>query len=198
MGFAASIALALQTPAPATSVRSLAWALVAMLLMAAPVAGAALLAPPERVGLFLLVETKEFSDLADGRQYTYHGPRDWSAIIHVHPTLVADQGVGSDPIAAETNAVRVGLARLQEAGAVSHARVIDERRESWDIRGQPVSGVRLALAYRRDGHDRQGFVYVLAPGSEIVKIRLIAVDGKVKPAEAKRFVELVLAAMVPP
>jgi hypothetical protein len=162
------------------------------LLPAARAAGPGFTAP-ERVGLFLLVDTLRFPDPADGVQYTYHGPRSWAAVVQVYPAAPATPAAGTDPSALEAEAVRAGFDRLEARGEVSGVQVMDEGARQWTVEGRTIEGRRLAVGYRRDALDYQGFIYVLAVGSEVVKIRMLAEGEGVKAREADRFIELAFA-----
>lgn len=149
---------------------------------------------PERIGLFLLVDTVRFPDPADGVQYTYHGPRSWPAVVQVYPMAPAPGAAVTDPLAVEVEAVELAFERLEAQGEVSAVRVTDEGAKVWRAGGRTIEGRRIAVRYRRDGHDYQGFVYVLGAGAEIVKVRMLAEGEAVEGREADRFIELAFEA----
>lgn len=149
---------------------------------------------PERIGLFLLVDTVRFPDPADGVQYTYHGPRAWPAIVQVYPMAPGPGTAVTDPLGVETEAVTLAFERLEAQGEVSAVRVTDEGPKAWRAAGRTIEGRRLAVSYRRGGHDYQGFVYVLGAGGEIVKVRMLAEGEAVEGREADRFIELAFEA----
>jgi hypothetical protein len=145
---------------------------------------------PERIGLFLLIDTLRFPDPADGMQYTYHGPRSWPAIVQVYPMAPAPATAGADPVADEAEAVELAFERLAAQGEVSDVQVTDEGARAWNAGGRTIEGRRLAVSYHREGHGYRGFVYVLIAGPEIVKVRMLAEGEAVKAREADRFIEL--------